>query len=258
MKKFKKNILDMSISSIGFDLDNTLLDTDPYYINVKDLIFNDFVRINFPESEREIVKEKLDEIASARYKQRHLHGLKPTLIKDECKDTISESFPELVDERLKDILDTHTETFYQNSPPLLPGAKELLNFLSRSNSIRNLFGATDAQEDWSQIKSEYIIKNSKLDKFPYFSTDLKVRKNPFWWSSVFSKLNENPENILIIGDNYYADIYSSFSAGIKNAIWINRYNKSVEELRDYPIPEGVELITVKSIDEIIELWNNVM
>lgn len=251
MSDLRKNLLECGITTIGFDLDNTLFDTDPYYVNIKDLVFNGFVSINFPEEERSEAKKRLNEVASLGYKHRHQHGLKPTLIREECILAISKSFPELVDEKLEKILDIYTKDFYDKSPNFLPGVAELLNVLSDSNAIQNMFGATDAQEDWSRIKAEYIVENTKLDKFPYFSTDLKFRKNPEWWSSIFSEMDEHPENILIVGDNYYADIYSSLLAGVKHAIWVNRYNKSLDEFGEYPLPKHAEVIEIKSIDEIL-------
>lgn len=250
LSRLEKEFSRRNIQSIGFDLDNTLLDTDPYYVRVKDSVFNDFVNTYFDRKDREINKEKLNKIASLRYKYRHTHGLKPPLIYEECYDTISDTFPETLDERLGEILELHTKDFYTTSPSILPGAGEVLDSLTEIDFIKHIFGATDAQEDWSRIKAEYVLENTRLKEFPYFSTDLKVRKNPEWWLSVFEKLKTKPENILIVGDNYYADVYSSLLAGVKHAIWINKYKKSLDEFKEYPLPEGAEVAIVNSIDEI--------
>ena len=242
-----------NISSIGFDLDNTLLDTDSYYIKVKDAVFKDFVDTYFDGEDSEAMIKKLGNTASARYKYRHKHGLKPPLIPDECYTTISETFPDIVDDRIDAILEAHTKDFYNKSPDLYPGAIKFLDLLTEMDNVKHIFGATDAQDDWSRIKAEYILANTKLGKFPYFSTDLKVRKNPEWWLSIFSNLNIKPENILIIGDNYYADVYSSLLAGVKHAVWVNRHGGRMEDFNEYPLPEYAEVLVVSSIDEILEL-----
>ena len=250
MGNVEKLFTDKNITSVGFDLDNTLLDTDSYYVKVKDSVFSDFIDTNFNGSEKEEKIKKLNDVASSRYKHRHQHGLKPPLIHDECFSTISDSFPDLLDEKLDGILELHTKDFYMKSPALYPEAIDFLNLLTEVDSINHIFGATDAQEDWSRIKAEYILSSTRLKEFPYFSTDLKVRKNPEWWLDVFSNIETNPENIMIVGDNYYADIYSSLLAGVKHAIWINRHGKSLEDFEEYPLPKGAEVITVKNIREI--------
>lgn len=249
----EKLLIEKNISSIGFDLDNTLLDTDPYYIRIKNAVFKDFVDIYFGGDNQETIIEKLADTADFRYKHEHRHGLKPTLIFDECYNTISDTFPDILDDRLGAILEKHTKDFYRKSPDLYPEAIRFLDLLTEMDGVKHVFGATDAQEEWSRIKVEYILANTKLDEFPCYSTDLKVRKNPTWWLSVFSNLHVKPENILIVGDNYYADVYSSLLAGVKHAIWVNRYGKSIDEFGEYPLPEHAEVMIVRSIDEILKL-----
>jgi len=229
------------------------LDTDPYYRRVQDAVYKDFAKTYFDSNDEERIIKELKDTSSSMYRHRHLHGLKPPLISEECYTTISDTFPDILDDRIDAILETHTKDFYNTSPDLYPEAIKFLDSLSEINHVKHIFGATDAQEDWSKIKAEYILKNTKLNEFPYFATDLRMRKNPEWWLSIFSNLHTKPENILIIGDNYYADVYSSLLAGVKHAIWLNRYRRSMEDFNEYPLPKDAEVIVVNSLDEIQEL-----
>lgn len=249
----EKLFTDNNISSIGFDLDNTLLDTDPYYVRVQDDIYKDFVQTYFDGNDEERIIKELKDTSSSMYRHRHKHGLKPPLISDECYATISATFPDILDDRLDVIIRAHTKDFYHRSPDLYPEAIEFLNLLTEMDSVKHIFGATDAQEEWSEVKARYILENTKLGDFPHYSTDLKVRKNPEWWLSIFSNLHTKPENILVIGDNYYADIYSSLLAGVKHAIWLNRHRRSMEDFNEYPLPKDAEVIVVNSLDEILKL-----
>lgn len=246
-------LLEKDIKSICFDLDNTLLDTDNYYVKIKNAVFKDFVDTYFDENEREEKLKKLEEAASSRYKYRHQHGLKPPLIFEECYVTITDSFPDLSDDRLEEIIHKHTDNFYKLSPEIYPNAVKLLDFLAETDSISHIFGATDAQEDWSRIKVQYILSKTKLKDFLYYSTDLKIRKDPKWWLSIFADHGTNPENIMVVGDNYYADVYSSLLAGVKHAIWINKYGKSLDDFTEYPLPKHAEIIVVGSLEEILKL-----
>lgn len=251
---FEKLLVEKNITSVGFDLDDTLLGTDPYYIGVRNAVFKDIVDRYFGDSdEKEDVIRELEDTAFSNYLYTHQHSLQSPLIFDECHDAITDTFPEILDERTVEIVEAHTKDFYKKSPDLLPRAVELLNLLAKMDSIKNVFGATDGLETWSKVKAKYILDNTKLEKFPCFSTDIKVRKDAAWWESVFSRLHIKPENTLIIGDSYYADIYSSALVGVKNAIWINRYGKSMGDFKEYLLPEGLEVLVVNSIDEILEL-----
>lgn len=253
MSNLENFFIEKNITSIGFDLDNTIFDTDPYYITTKDSIFKDFVNKYFPKEQRDEVFKKLDKFAMERYDHRYLHGLKPMLIHEEYSKTILEFFPKISVEEIDRILKPYTQDFYHNSPALFPEAIEFLNLLSKIPTIRNIFGATDAQEDWSRIKAESVLENTELREFPFFSTDLSVRKDASWWSSIFSKLEVNPENVMIIGDNYHSDIYTSALAGVKLGIWVNRRGKSMDDVSKYPLPEDSEMIVVRNIKEILSL-----
>ena len=253
MLNLENFFIEKNITSIGFDLDNTIFDTDPYYIRIKDAIFKDFVTAYFPKEQRDEVFKKLDEFAAKRYDDRYLNGLKPILIHEEYSKTILEFFPKTSAEEIDRILKPYTEDFYHKSPPLFAEAIEFLNLLSRIPTIRNIFGATDAQEDWSRIKAECVLENTELKEFPFFSTDLSVRKDADWWSSIFPKLGESPENVMIVGDNYHSDIYTSALAGVKLGIWVNRRGKSMDDVSKYILPEDSEMIVVKDLNEILSL-----
>jgi len=53
------------------------------------------------------------------------------------------------------------------------------------------------------------------------------------------------------GDSFSSDIIPSIQAGCKHVIWIDRFNKGLD--KDYVIPDGVEVIVVNDIGQILEL-----
>jgi FMN phosphatase YigB (HAD superfamily) len=164
---------------------------------------------------------------------RYLDGLKIFLEKD-----ISADLEKQVKQYFKDFY-TVVPTPYQSVPNILK------TFLSCNVKI---ILHSHAQEDWTKLKTEYLSKLVDYE-LKYFATPITEDKNKDSWLKAFKVINSKPENTLVVGDNFYADILPSIEAGSKYLTWIDRHEQGLEDKS--LSKDDVELIRIKDIGEIL-------
>ncbi|MFH1561028.1 MAG: HAD family hydrolase [Patescibacteria group bacterium] len=115
----------------------------------------------------------------------------------------------------KRVADIHSK----DVPCLFPDTLETIDLF---NSLdRNTFLMTHAEEDWTWLKLSQTGLVGKFKKVVCFSVD-----NPksLQWVQNFSSLKLNPDETLVIGDNFLADIAPVLTLGAR-AILIDRDHK---------------------------------
>jgi hypothetical protein len=129
-------------------------------------------------------------------------------------------------------------------------------------SKRAIVFHSHAQEEWTEIKIDKILKACGLDKLgiklPFLGTPLNRDKDAKSWAEAYSLantyfgINVSPEHVLNIGDNWDADIYPAFQAGCKNFVWINNSQKERETNESKEWVKNANLIESKEIGSVID------
>ncbi len=255
VEELKKCFEKGGISLIAIDIDNTLVDTSPFY--------NRYVRRINLELAHEIDSNKdpeeiADEISEVIWRTYREGGYKPQLIEERYLYSLGLYIQKEVSSSLKERIEKHFADFYTTSPPIFEKAPMLVNsFLSTSTAI--VFHS-HAQDDWTEIKINKIMKECGLDKYdiqlPYLGTPIDKNKDADSWLKAYKVaekyygINVKPDNVLNIGDNWITDIYPGLEVGCKNFIWIRNHTKpsddTVDEYGD------IKIVETEGIDTAID------
>jgi len=120
------------------------------------------------------------------------------------------------------------------------------------SSGRKVVFNSHAQDDWTQIKIQYIASQiGQVDTLPYVSVPITEDKNTESWLQAYSKVDTKPENTLTVGDNFTADIIPAIEAGCKSVVWINPRGYELPE--DFILPEDIDLFIVENIEQLRDL-----
>lgn len=204
------------IKNVLFDMDSTLVDTDPYFEkNMKSVIekiiyidtnTNDVV-INYVFS---LAKEIFKEVG------------KPMLVDQLVNQAITKYYDENNIQYDSTILKTEIEKLFENfytvSPEVFPSTLELLKKL-KDNDIK-IGVYSHAQYEWTgikirKIKEKYIQKYMEEIDIPYTTTDISQSKDADGWGEAGKRLNFNISETLVIGDSWSSDILPAISAGYR-------------------------------------------
>ncbi len=238
------------IESVVFDLDSTLVDTDPYFkekiivggnlisweLNIYGNglggdIYRNAVQIH-KESNHPIAVDTITLSALERYIKEN--GL------EEIYNERKESIGILVRRYFKD--------FYNNSPKLFTNTLKVLNTLANTN--RDISVYSHAQMGWTEVKvkeieKQYMKRYGSEIEIPFYSTDMNSTKDEIGWRYAQRNLHFDFTKSLIVGDNYYADILPSYNLGCRNLVYINRRGYIPTD-----IPE--DIVVVKDIGDIFD------
>jgi phosphoglycolate phosphatase-like HAD superfamily hydrolase len=252
-----KNCLDkQQIYLVALDVDNTVVDTSPYYKNfVRKINLELASQIN-PTKTPDTVA---DEVSEQIWKTYRDNGYKPQLIANRYLDALSVYTQKDVPISMIERINSHFSDFYLKSPAVFESTPVLINSLLAAG--RPIIFHSHAQDDWTEIKVNKIVKKCGLDKIgfeiPFLGTPLEEDKDAKSWLKAYSRANEHygievePANVLSIGDNWYADILSSYQAGSKNFLWIN-YAQRSPEVEDTTWVSNVNVVETKSIGTAID------
>ena len=224
----------MKIKHVFFDLDHTLWDFETnsaltfkkifsmHSIDVNlDVFLNIYKRINFEYwrlfRNDEISKEKL------RYGR--------------LKDTFDELNIFISDETINDLSEDYIR-YLSTFNAVFDGAYEILEYLKTKYSLHII---TNGFSEVQSIK----MKNSKLDKyFDHIITSESVgvkKPNPKIFEYALNLANTSPEDCVMIGDSWEADILGAKNIGIR-PIFCNFEYQEVD-------------ISVWSVNNLLELKN---
>ena len=136
-----------------------------------------------------------------------------------------------IPKKIENLIEFEFRNFYLQVPDLKEDAEIFLRTILSTG--RKFVFNTNAQDDWTKRKVREVDRRIRFIA-PYVATSIDSQKDYRSWLRSFQKLNEVSnsifricaENVLVIGDNFTADIYESMNAGYKNFVWLN---KSIEE-----------------------------
>lgn len=244
----ERTLKERGIKALIFDLDNTVFDTNPYYIDKKEASFLEIVN-NFPVENEEpaITAKKISQDVSRKFYERNCKPL-PVKVEYEIglRDFYKDNYHPLMDE----ILDKHLEGFYDNTPEIFPEAINLFHFFYHYPNMKFFAANTLAGEDWTKVKIEYMEEKCDIPDIPYYTTDIEHPKD--WKKPISDALKKGValEEILVIGDSLSSDIQPSIGEGVEHLIWIDRIgerNREASSLSD--------LDKVMIVDTLEEIWD---
>lgn len=239
----EKFLEEREIEAVVMDIDNTLLATHKYYREHIDDLGMDLAEYSLSTKPSDILsKEYKDAIYAIFIREK----FKPKLIKDQCKQGLDEYWGEERASELYWLIDEHVTHFYENVPEMFPHIEQLFEILKRYDLKVALH--SHAQYEWTRKKSEEIQEVVQMH-LPYLATPISKEKDMESWIEAFMLVEKSPENILVMGDNFYADIVPAIEAGCKNLVWIDANNKGIPN--DYMKPEGVEILVVSGLEDLV-------
>jgi FMN phosphatase YigB (HAD superfamily) len=244
----QNTLKERGIKALIFDLDNTVFDTDPYYIDKKEASFLEVVS-NFPvenEDPTTTAKKISDDVRKKFYER----GCQPLPVKVEYGNGLRDFYKEDYHPLMDEILDKHLEGFYENTPEIFPEAIELFSFFYHYPNMKFFAANTLAGEDWTKVKIEYMKEMCKIPDIPYYTTDIEYPKD--WKKPISDALKQGValEEILVVGDSLNSDILPSIEQGVEHLIWIDR-----EERRDEAITSCPSVSKVMIVDTLSDIWD---
>jgi beta-phosphoglucomutase-like phosphatase (HAD superfamily) len=256
IKKLREYFKKQGIDSVIFDMDSTLVDTDPYYIDKMIEISLMCVIELFPNESKE-KHTKLTEEILLLSGEIHRRKDNPLLITDlsvqSFEEYMQKNGEDLTKERMnviKRMIKEYFKDFYTNSPVIFPDTIKILNLVESVGIPIGIY--SHAQVEWTKVKIEYIKREyrkryKKEIELPFFTTDINEQKNNDGWVLAAKNLGFNLERSLVVGDNFKADIEAAISGGCKNLIHISDEKVEIEK---YPN------ICILSSKDIGGIFNN--
>jgi hypothetical protein len=257
VKELKEYLDRNEIYLIALDVDNTLVDTGPYYqSHVYDIGLKIAPHID-SKKDPELISKEISELVWRTYRE---DNCKPSLIFDRYTTALSIYLGEEPSEALQSKIASHFAQFYLKSPPMYESTPRLINSVLATQ--RPIVFHSHAQKEWTEIKINKILKACGLDKLgvklPFLGTPLEKDKDAESWSDAYSLANTHfginilAENILNVGDNWDADIYPAFQAGCRNFVWINSPKRKVNITDNGDWVKNVNLVESKEVGSVID------
>jgi FMN phosphatase YigB (HAD superfamily) len=243
-----------NIEYVIFDLDGTLLKTDEHFDDLKDRLGIDlaahFESINPHYFLCDEVARQLGNQMTQIYYE---NNRQPVLIDEQYSQALVRYFEyigqEQLTDQMKEIIKEYAHECYSNSPKEYEGVVELLTTIITSG--RGVLLHSHAQEDWTGIKANYLSRLVKLGEIDYLATPITKKKDLESWNQAISMTGRKAESVMVIGDNFEADILPAIQVGCKNVVWINRKERSLPE--EFELPKGVNLSIVEDISEVMNI-----
>jgi FMN phosphatase YigB (HAD superfamily) len=242
------------IKAVAFDIDNTVLDTGGqfhetlYALGLE--ISQDFPAEIAPHYYEEISRQLENEVYAVYYKNKR----KPVMIGTQFEQALAEYLEYLslgdLTERMRERINFYEQRHYTSSPKVYSSTKEILELILSSG--REIVFNSHAQDDWTQIKIQYIASLiEQRDTFPYVAVPIDENKDTESWLEAYSKVETEPQHTLTVGDNFNADIIPAIEAGCNSVVWINPREYELPE--DFILPEEVDLFIIENIEDLRNL-----
>jgi FMN phosphatase YigB (HAD superfamily) len=251
---FLEYLQQREIKAVAFDIDNTVLDTARQFHEIQYALGLEMadelpvgIQAHFYE---EISRQIENEVYAAYYRNKR----KPVLIGEQYEQAVLTYLKYLdlgeVTEKMRQIIMYYQDIHYKSSPRVYSFTKEILELILSSG--REIVFNSHAQDDWTQIKIQYIASLiEERDTFPYVAVPIDENKDTESWLEAYSKVETEPQNTLTVGDNFNADIIPAIVAGCKSVVWINPRGYELPE--DFILPEDVDLFIIENIRELRDL-----
>jgi len=157
---------------------------------------------------------------------------------------------QLPEEKKKEVVTYFEEVALKESPPLVKGAKEVLEFLRSRYQIAII---SDSGFTPARILRKILQKNGVLDFFvvTVFSDEVGFNKpHRMMFERAFSKLSVKPSEALHVGDLLHTDVAGAKAFGMRS-VWLKR-EKDGEDGEAYK-PDFI----IEKICEILEILNDI-
>ena len=211
------------IQGIIFDFDGTLYDYELCNQLALDKVFY-FIEQNF-NLQKDIIKCKYDKINKLIKESNNFAN----------KFNKSIYFKQLLEElnvplnNLDNIINVYNIEF-NNNLKLYDNVDEFINYIKDSNIKIGILSNNNFKQQYDKL-----VKLDLINYIDFIQTSDEVgyeKPNPLIYISLISKMKLNPENIMIIGDNYQHDIVPSIELGLipfhfknndQNITFVNKY-----------------------------------
>jgi len=225
------------IKAFIFDLDDTLIETHPVFVNAIERVVDRITR------EHSLNKEEFKtDFDNAELKAHEKVCVVPEKLWPTLFDFLSEKYKfhqSSINSYVKDMM-----LLYLDPPNLFDDTIEILEKL-KSNGYK-LSILTHASQEWTDLK----ISNSGIAK--YFESitcvDIARKKNSEDWRKAVELTNLDIESCAVVGDSINSDLLPAKEIGVRKIFWINR-NRGWIVNTSGSIPQDV--ITIYNLIEIM-------
>jgi FMN phosphatase YigB (HAD superfamily) len=236
------------IRAVGFDIDNTLLQTGEYYDQAWTSLGVKLALMIDNTGDPSVIAEDIRSIAREAYNS---DGRKPKLIQDRYFSALKDYLGCTIPKDMGNLITETLEDFYLKSPVPFNSSADVIRIFIENN--REIVLHSHAQEEWTKIKVE-LLEREVGHSLPYLSTPIKETKDSKSWLKALDIIQVAPINTLIVGDNLEADIKPSREIGCKTLVWKNRYNAPLP--KELNFEDDVDLIVIEDIGELIMELSN--
>lgn len=259
MTDIKEIFKQKEIKGIVFDLDGTFIDT--YNLMLEYQRKNSIKIVNYinKKYKQNINTQEFIKIFNQTEREEYTAGnvsfiLKfPDIIKKICMTLNLEiDQEELIDRFILDV-----GSIYYMTPEPFEGALETLHRFGFTKIVI----CTHSGKDWSILKTDYLNKlykekyNENLNfKLHYIPLDKPKDSNE--WIKAYEEINEQPRNLIAVGDSFNSDILPAAKAEYKNLVWITDNGKDKQQDLDELEKLGHNTMIIDHIKNLNEITLN--
>lgn len=248
---FEKYLDDNNIKHLICDLDNTLLSTDEHFQNILYNLGIDISTLSPLDPHYFLADEMSRQLKAASRQRYYSNDRKPELMDERYLIILKQYLEDIgggsVTEEMKQSITHHAHYCYNTCPKVFQGVKEFLEVIQKTG--RTISYHSHAQESWTKIKVEHLDSLLDTTPSPYLSTPIGNKKDKEAWYRSFLQSGYSSEEILVAGDNFYADILPSIQAGCKNLVWIAPDDHYLPS--DFSLPLAVKIVKTASINDLL-------
>lgn len=245
----EKYLDDRNIKGVCFDLDNTVFDTDPYFIIPKKRCYLEIAnKFPYEGEDPEHTAQKISDFVHEEFIRRNC---KPLPVKVEYLEGVMNYYKDSYDPEMEEIVNSHFDNFYNGSPELLDNGRKLFSYLYNYRNMKLMVANSLAGKDWTGIKIARMKQECEIDYLPYFTTDIDKPKD--WDQPLMFMYLEgvNFGNILVIGDSLESDVIPAAQSGAQHIIWIDWRGRAAENIDK--LPKTAEITIVNNLEDIFDL-----
>jgi len=213
--KFKEEKI-VGKKAVIFDVDNTILDSSPVFIQAYENLQAVLEKQLGDNMSKELMKKFMFDMyeEGGRYK-----GVLDMdfIAKDFFEGLVGR---ELIEdkEEVRNEIEKPLVEIYNDCPPFLPGAEQLLKHLYRKG-LKIAFCTHNGE--WGNLKVKSIWEKMEFPKeeLIYLTIPLEEEKNRESWRKVINMLELKPSEVVVIGDNREADIVEAQKIGVDTFVF---------------------------------------
>ncbi|WP_428224740.1 HAD family hydrolase [Flavobacterium sp.] len=218
-----EDVLNLDFKHYSFDLWLTLVKSNPLYKQKRNQLFKDFFEIDLP---LETVSSKIrffDVSCNAINEQTGLN-FDTFQIYSLILNELGYDLTKLSLERLEEFYILTENLFLEFAPELLhPNTKEILLALLEKDKTLNILSNTGFVRGTTIRKYLQNVELSELFSFEIFSDECNLSKpNPKIFEILYQKVNPtlrlSKDEIVHIGDNFFADVQGANNFGISGRL----------------------------------------